>query len=137
MPGTLSDPAVAWLLADRNRYRARCKLTLDDIRAAGVTSSQILAYMWSTEWEPTTPDVGDCYPIPTDWRHPRFGILRLWTDTRTITDLAKLEKRSPWLVLDDCARHAPPQPLYLDGALVAHMRGPEFLPLATTPAEQS
>lgn len=97
------------LLQSRIReYQDRCgPPTTQDLRARGVTKSQVLRYMKQRDWYCSTPDTGNARREPGQhrppaWLHDEHGeIIPEYADVM-IQDLAKCEGRSPWAVLDSC-----------------------------------
>jgi hypothetical protein len=132
--GTMSDPFVAWLLAERRRWRDLSgPPTLAVVREYGVTRREIHKYLHATGWACDAPDDGDCptrgpwQSGPPTWSHYEYvGTLDLRNDDLTIVALAAHEQRSPWEVLDDVSIYGGDREVYGDDGetLAATLRGP-------------
>jgi len=129
----ISD-TIAWLLADRARYRDRCALTLADVREHGVTRREIREYLRDRGWTIDALETGDkttpaWRQAPPTWSHPDHSEpLDLRGDDAVIKILAGLELRSPWAILDDMARYAPQgRDVYHDEQIAGTFYGPQFV----------
>jgi len=125
---------VAYLQAQLRRFQDRSgPPTLDDVRAEGVTTSHVYDYLRARAWYSSHKETGDERSHPwargaPEWlRDDPPQLIEISKQTEiVIEDLASLEGRSPWAVLDDIAAYADPRPLFVGDDPAGEKHGPVY-----------